>query len=145
MALPLELLTMMGSTILGGAMTLWKKSLEQKFQTHVMSMENAAAKMKAFEEARQAKEKEIVKTRKVIAITAVLAIMVLPKLAAIFYPEVNIFYGHTEIVQKGWWIFTSPPADVTLWKAMKGIVVTPVDSHLLAAIGGLYFGGSLTK
>ena len=37
--------------------------------------------------------------------------------------------------------------DVMQWVPMahKGIVITPLDTHLMSAIIGLYFGGSLVK
>jgi len=30
-------------------------------------------------------------------------------------------------------------------RAFAGVVITPLDTHLMASIVGLYFGGSLVK
>ena len=35
--------------------------------------------------------------------------------------------------------------DIVQWKEMVGLVITPLDTHLMSAIIGLYFGGSLVK
>ena len=34
---------------------------------------------------------------------------------------------------------------VLMDKAFAGVIITPLDTHLMSAIVGLYFGGSLVK
>jgi hypothetical protein len=34
---------------------------------------------------------------------------------------------------------------VVEWKQLKGLVITPLDTHLVSAIVGLYFGASIVK
>ena len=45
---------------------------------------------------------------------------------------------------QGWWIFASS-TDMTQWKAMTGLIITPLDTHVVSSIIGLYFGGSLVR
>ncbi|MEM9227285.1 MAG: hypothetical protein AAGA45_04900, partial [Verrucomicrobiota bacterium] len=44
----------------------------------------------------------------------------------------------------GFWFFSSDTEE-TQWLELKGLVLTPLDTHLLSAIIGLYFGGSLAS
>ena len=55
-----------------------------------------------------------------------------------------IYVGYTEAITNGWWIFSSS-TDVTQWKPMVGLVITPLDTHVVSSIIGLYFGGSLVR
>jgi hypothetical protein len=34
---------------------------------------------------------------------------------------------------------------MTLWKPLEGLVITPLDTHVVSSIIGLYFGGSLVR
>ena len=38
-----------------------------------------------------------------------------------------------------------PPKEVMQSKALQGLVITPLDTNLVGAIVGMYFGGSLVK
>lgn len=143
--IPLELVTLISSTVLGGVMSIWSKSMEQRHQTYTYALERAGQNEKSHAKARKVTDPHTKWTRRVIALTTVFAVVLLPKLAALYDPTLSIYYGYTEVVEKGWWIFSSPPMDVTKWQALEGLVITPLDTHLLAAITGLYFGGSLTK
>jgi len=35
--------------------------------------------------------------------------------------------------------------EILMDKSFAGVVITPLDTHLMSAIVGLYFGGSLVK
>ena len=76
--------------------------------------------------------------------TAIFSIVVLPKLIPIFAPEVQIIVGYLEF--KPGFLFLEGK-EVMKWVPMatRGIVITPLDTNLVAAITGLYFGGSLVK
>jgi hypothetical protein len=73
-----------------------------------------------------------------------MAIIVLPKLAPFIDPNLPIYVGYTETIQEGWWIFATD-VDMTQWKPMSGLVITPLDTHVVSSIIGLYFGGSLVR
>ena len=58
--------------------------------------------------------------------------------------EVGVYVGYTEI-QVGFldFIFGSGP-EVVKWQYAEGFV-TPLDTHIVSAIVGLYFGAGFTK
>jgi len=62
----------------------------------------------------------------------------------VFAPEVQIIVGYLEF--KPGFLFLEGK-EVMKWVPMatRGIVITPLDTNLVAAITGLYFGGSLVK
>ena len=145
--LPLELITMLGSTVLGGVMSIWGQSMKMKQEQNKMLMERANANAGFVAEARNAgkNDKHFAWTRRLIALSAVFAIIVLPKLVAVFYPEVAVYVGYTEI-QTGFFDFIfGPGEEVVKWKYAQGFVITPLDTHIVSAIVGLYFGAGFTK
>ncbi len=142
-AMPLELLTLLSSSVMGGVMKVWSRSIEARREerNYVFKMVNAKARM--VDTARQHGGKGFQWTRRTIALTAVFFVIAFPKLVAVFMPEVAVFIGYAQMSQ-GFWFFTSG-AERIVWEQMQGLVITPLDTHLLAAIVGLYFGGSLTS
>ena len=144
--LPLELITMLFSTVLGGVMSIWGQSIKAKEANNKMLMERANFRKKAVAEARNAgkDDKHFAWTRRLIALSAVFSIIVLPKLVAVWYPDVSVYVGYTEATGGIMnWLFG--PDEAIQWKVAKGFVITPLDTHLMSAIVGLYFGGSLVK
>ena len=97
--LPLELITMLGSTVLGGVMSIWGQSIKAKQENNKMLLQRAEFNRGAVDEARNAgkTDKQFAWTRRLIALSAVFAIIVLPKLVAVFYPEVTVIVGYTEV------------------------------------------------
>ena len=146
MGFPLELITMLGSTVLGGVMSIWGQALKARIENNKMLMQRAEFAAGAAKDAREYGRKDVhfAWTRRLIALGAVGAIIVLPKVAAIFYPEVAVVVGYTE-VQGGFfnWLFGSPEAVV--WKTARGFVITPLDTHIVSAIVGLFFGAGFTQ
>jgi len=145
--LPLELITMLGSTVLGGVMSVWGQSIKAKEAQQKMLMERASFNAKQVAMARDAgkNDKHFAWTRRHIALSSVFAIIVLPKLVAVFYPEVSVIVGYTEI-QAGFLDFIfGPGEEMVKWKYAQGFVITPLDTHIVSAIVGLYFGAGFTK
>ena len=70
--------------------------------------------------------------------------MVLPKILPLVTPDAHVIVGYTEF--KPGFLFLEGK-DVMKWVPMAapGVVITPLDTNLVAAIIGLYFGGSLVK
>ncbi len=137
--LPLELITMLFSTILGGVMSIWGQSNKNK-------AEHQRALVGAVSQAREhgKTDSHFAWTRRIIALSAVFSIIVLPKLVAVWYPEVTVIVGYTE-VQGGFlnWLFGTTEA--IEWKSAYGFVITPLDTHIVSAIVGLYFGAGFTE
>ena len=148
LGLPLELITMLGSTVLGGVMSIWGQSIKAKEAQQKMLMERANFNAQQVNTAREAgsKDKHFAWTRRLIALSAVFSIIVLPKLVAVWYPEVSVFVGYTE-VQSNFFtnFFGSEGTEVIKWQMAQGFVITPLDTHIVSAIVGLYFGAGFTK
>ena len=144
--LPLELITMLGSTVLGGVMSIWGQSIKAKQAQNEMLLQRAEFNRGAVDEARNAgkNDKHFAWTRRLIALSAVFAIIVLPKLVAVFYPEVNVIVGYTE-VEGGIFNLLLGANETVRWQAASGFVITPLDTHIVSAIVGLYFGAGFTK
>jgi len=122
--LPLELITMLFSTVLGGVRAL------------------IGAASQAREHGKT--DKHFAWTRRIIALSAVFAIIVLPKLVAVWYPEVTVIVGYTEM-NGGLWNWLFGPSESIMWVSARGFVITPLDTHIVSAIVGLYFGAGFTK
>ena len=147
LGLPLELVTMLGSTVLGGVMSVWGQSLKAKEAQQKMLMERANASAGFVQQAREAgsKDKHFAWTRRLIALSAVFSIIVLPKLVAVWYPEVSVIVGYSEIQGGFWKSLFGNSSEAVQWKAAQGFVITPLDTHIVSAIVGLYFGAGFTK
>lgn len=141
--IPLELITMLGSGLMSGVMSLWSQSLKAKAEAHSRLMDKVGVKKEMVENARAYDKPAFTFTRRIIALAAVFSIIVLPKLAAVIMPELPVLVGYTEW-NPGFWFFTDG-ADQIKWMTFKGLVITPLDTHLMSAIIGLYFGASVVK
>jgi hypothetical protein len=142
--MPFEMITMLGSTVLGGVMSIWSQSIKAKREEQKLLIQRADVQMKGFKEAREYDNVGFQWTRRIIALTAVFAIIVLPKILPLIDPEANVIVGYLEF-KPGFLFFEGK--DVLKWEVLstKGIVLTPLDTNLVSAIIGLYFGGSLVK
>lgn len=141
--LPLELITMLGSGLLSGVMTLWGQSAKAKQDAFQRAIDGLAAQSEATDLARRYENKGFQVTRRIIALSAVFAVIVWPKLVAVFWPDVGVTVGYTE-----WhpgFLFLTEGKETTTWHTVSGLVLTPLDTHLLGAIVGLYFGASMVK
>jgi hypothetical protein len=142
--IPMELISMGASTVLGGVLSIMAQKAQDKAEEQKSLMNRAGFQSKQFDKARNVKDPFTKSTRRWIALMCVMAIIVLPKLAPFIDPDLNIYVGYTEAVSSGWWIFSSS-TDMTLWKPLDGLVITPLDTHVVSSIIGLYFGGSLVR
>ncbi len=142
--MPFEMITMLGSTVLGGLMSIWSQSIKAKQAEQKMLLQRAEVQTSAFKEAREYENVGFQWTRRIIALTAIFAIVVLPKILPLIDPQAQVIVGYTEW-NPGFLFFEGK--DVIKWVPMahRGIVITPLDTNLVAAIVGLYFGGSLVK
>ena len=147
LGLPLELITMLGSTVLGGVMSIWGQSIKARQAEQKMLMERANANAGFVQQAREAgkNDKHFAWTRRLIALSAVFAIIVLPKLVAVWYPDVSVIVGYSEMQTTFWGMLFGGDTEVVKWQAARGFVITPLDTHIVSAIVGLYFGAGFTK
>jgi hypothetical protein len=141
--IPLELVTMLGSSLLGGVMTVWSQNMKSKQEAFQRAIDGLAAQSKATDEARRYENKGFQVTRRIIALSAIGAVIVWPKVVPVFWPDLPVVVGWTE-----WnpgFLFLTEGEETTVWQSLKGLVITPLDTHLVSAITGLYFGASMVK
>ena len=142
--MPFEMITMLGSTVLGGVMSIWSQSIKAKQAQQKMMLERAEVQTAAFKDAREYENVGFQWTRRIIALTAIFAIIVLPKILPLIDPQAQVIVGYLEF-KPGFLFFEGKEVMQWVPMAARGIVITPLDTNLVAAITGLYFGGSLVK
>ena len=98
--------------------------------------------MEEIDKARRYENKGFQWTRRIIALTAVFFIIAYPKLVPVFF-DTSVFLTWTEF-SRGF-LFLVEKKEIVMDKEFFGVVITPLDTHLMSAIIGLYFGGSLVK
>ena len=143
MGFPFEIITMLGSTLLSSLLSLWSQSRKAKADEQKLLITRGEFQLKAIESARSVKDKGFTFTRRVIALTSIFAIILLPKLVAVYYPDVSVTVGYTNW-NPGFWFFREG-REVFEWITFQGLVITQLDTNLVSAIIGMYFGGSLVK
>ena len=140
--LPVEMLTMLGSSLLGGMMTIWGQKAKERANQQKMLLARGKFQLDEINKAREFDNKGFQWTRRIIALTAVFFIIAFPKLVPVF-TDVNVVLTWTEF-EPGFW-FLIDKKEVVMDKVFNGVIITPLDTHLMSAIIGLYFGGSLVK
>ena len=138
------MITMLGSTVLGGVMSIWSQSIKAKQAEQKMLLQRADVQQKGFKEAREYDNVGFQWTRRIIALIAVISIVLLPKLMPLVSPDISVIVGYLEF--KPGFLFL-PEKEIMKWVTLSSnsLVITPLDTNLVAAIIGLYFGGSLVK
>jgi hypothetical protein len=139
---PLEIVTMLGSAVMGGLMKLWAMRNQNEALKHQQYMDAIKGLRAERQEIRSSTSRGFTWTRRVIALSVVFSVIILPKLAAVF-SDTMVAYGWTAI-DPGFWFFTGDK-EVLEWHMIQAntIVLTPLDTHTVSAIIGLYFGGSI--
>jgi hypothetical protein len=142
--MPFEMITMLTSTVLGGVMSIWSQSIKAKQAEQKMLIQRAEVQQQGFKEAREYENVHFQWTRRIIALTAVFSIVLLPKVLPLIDPEANVIVGYLEF--KPGFLFLEDK-EVLKWEYLsaRGLAITPLDTNLVSAIVGLYFGGSLVK
>ena len=140
--LPVEMITMLGSSVLGGVMSIWGQSIKAKQAEQKMLLARGKFQMQEIEKARTYDNKGFQWTRRIIALSAVFAIVVWPKMVPVFF-DTSVWITWTEF-SRGF-LFLIEKKEIVMDKEFFGVVITPLDTHLMSAIIGLYFGGSLVK
>ena len=140
--LPVEMITMLGSSVLGGVMSIWGQSIKAKQDEQKMLLARANNQMKHINDARTYENKGFQWTRRIIALSAVASIIVWPKVAPVFF-DTTVILTWTEFTRGFFFLIESK--ELVMDKSFNGLIITPLDTHLMSAIIGLYFGGSLVK
>ena len=140
---PFEIITMLGSTIISSLLSLWAQRIKAKQKEQELLITRGKFQLQAIESARNVDNKGFQWTRRIIALSSIFAIVILPKLVAVYYPDVDVTVGYT-VFNPGFLFFTEG-REVFEWITFNGLVITQLDTNLVSAIIGMYFGGSLVK
>ncbi|MDA9965617.1 hypothetical protein N9D94_07430 [Gammaproteobacteria bacterium] len=143
MGFPFEIITMLGSTLLSGLLSLWSQRMKAKQEEQKMLIARTEVQNAAISDARNYDNKGFQFTRRIIALTAIFSIVLLPKLVPLFYPEILVTVGYTN--WKPGFLFFTDGQEIFEWVSFNGLVITQLDTNLVSAIIGMYFGGSLVK
>ena len=130
---------MMGfvTTLIGGI-------VKAKAEQHKLMLSALNARHKVLQETREhgMKDKHFAWTRRIIALTCVACIVVIPFVAP--FLDVPVIVSH---VKEGGFsipfIWQSP--DTVEWQPIYGVALAPMYLHTLAAIVSFYFGSSAAK
>jgi len=136
---------MLGSTLLSSLLSIWSQSRKAKAEEQKLLITRGEFEMKSKKQSldHSLKDKGFAWTRRIIALTAIFAIVLLPKLVAVFYPMVDVTVGYTN--WRPGFMFFREGREVFEWITFQGLVITQLDTNLVSAIIGMYFGGSLVK
>ena len=134
---------MLGSTLISSMLSLWSQRLKAKQDEQKMLITRGEFQLKAVDAARNVENVGFQWTRRIIALSSIFAIVILPKLVAVYYPDGDVTVGYT-LFQPGFLFFTDG-REVFEWITFQGLVITQLDTNLVSAIIGMYFGGSLVK
>jgi len=140
MGFPLEIITLLGSGLLSGVMTMWGMSLKAKAEANKQLIDRATLRGKLTNEARQMKGEGVSFTRRLIVLTVMASVFVLPFVASIMGFPINI--GYTEF-SPGFLFIEGK--DVTKWVAVEGLAITPLHTHAAMSIIGYYFGSRVGR
>ena len=140
---PFEIITMLGSTVISSLLSLWSQRIKAKQDEQKMLITRGEFQLKSVESARNVENVGFQWTRRIIALSSIFAIVILPKLVAVYYPDVDVTVGYT-VFNPGFLFFTDG-REVFEWITFQGLVITQLDTNLVSAIIGMYFGGSLVK
>lgn len=144
--IPMEVLTFLGSTILGGTLRLIGAAQEAKRQERQLTIKALAQKAEGVEKAREERDPKTANVRSAMALMITFSVIVLPKLAAIYaavanvYLPVTVSYTQTQLK----W-FGLKTIEAIQWHESIGVMITPLDTHAWAAVGGFFFGAYVTN
>ena len=133
---PFEIITMLGSTLISSMLSLWSQRLKAKQKEQELLITRGKFQLEAIESARNVDNVGFQWTRRIIALSSIFAIVILPKLVAVYYPDVDVTVGYT-VFNPGF-LFLTEGREVFEWITFKGLVITQLDTNLVSAIIGMY-------
>lgn len=139
--MPLELITLLISTVISAVLRIMAQRQENAHARHKDLLAAFGKEAEERKEIRESENEHFAWTRRVIALSTIMSVIVLPKVAALLMPHIPVIVGYTEMTSSG--IFWRS-AEAMVWSVGYGIFITPLDTHLVAAVAGLYFGGSVS-
>ena len=137
-----EILNLLGSSLLGGIMQIMGARANAQQEQQKMLMQRADFVEKSKDKIRQMGNPNFFSmTRRIIALTCIFSIILLPMIAGIF--EVPI-YIRTEVTTGSDWFLFSTEQTNTVWKEVHGIPFLEMHKNVVISIIGLYMGSSIS-
>ena len=120
---------MLGSTLLSSLLSIWAQSRKAKAEEQKLLITRGEFEMKARKQSLDhgLKDQGFAWTRRIIALTSIFAIVLLPKLVAVFAPNVDVTVGYTNW-NPGFWFFKEG-REVFEWITFQGLVITQLDTN----------------
>lgn len=141
-----ELATLLASTGVGAVIQFIGAWQSARREQRALELQALSGRANLVNDARRYSNKGFQWTRRIIALTATFSTLLLPKLAALYGAIAGVYMpiavSYTEVQLKLFGLLQEPH---TVWERGIAIMVTPLDTHLMVAIIGLYFGGSLAR
>ena len=143
MAFPLELVTMLGSAGVGGILKIIGLLIENNKQKNLAMMQAMSKDGELVKQAREYDNKGFQWTRRILALIITFSVILWPSIVPVFWPHIDIVYGYPQMTDGFLWFGGK---EVIEWAFFStSIVITPLQTHLMSAIAGLYFGASSVR
>lgn len=145
MIFPTELITLLGSTLISGALSFigMKAEAAKLEKMHMLKLLDKTGDL--IKDAREYENAGFQWTRRLLAVLITLAVIVFPMYAQVFHPEIPINVGQVTEGSSFFFGLFSSPEQIKWITLERGLTITPMHTHLMSAIAGLYFGASITK
>lgn len=140
--LPIEALSMLGSTAMGGMMKMWGQAQADKAEQHKMLLQRNAQIEKGVESARNMQNPNAAWIRRFIVVTAMLSGIGIVFLAPIMGLNTNV---PIEVTEGFKFLFIDTTTTVTEYISLKGFVTPEWLPVAIMNIIGFYFGSAAMK
>jgi hypothetical protein len=138
-----EVMNLLGSSLLGGIMqVIGSKAKAQQEQMKMLMMKGEFAEKSRDKVRSMGDPNFFAMTRRIIALTCIFSIILLPMLAGIF--EVPIYIQVENHTGSDWFLFSSE-STMNEWKEIRGIPFLEMHKNVVISIIGLYMGSSISK
>ncbi len=138
-----EILNLLGSSLLGGIMQIMGARANAQQEQQKMLMQRADFVEKSKDKIRQMGNPNFFSmTRRIIALTCIFSIILLPMLAGLFQVPI---YIQTEVTTGSDWFLFSTETTNTVWKEVHGMPFLEMHKNVVISIIGLYMGSSISK
>jgi uncharacterized membrane protein YfcA len=139
--IPMEVVTMLGSTVGGAVMRIWSQSNADKAEQWKMALEAGRENELSKSAAREWNTPHANWTRKFLVVSfMVMAMFII--VAPLLGQSTQVPVISTEGFKLLFLDFTK---DITTWVELEGVVTPEWLSHAIMAVVGLYFGSSITS
>lgn len=141
-----ELISLVSGSLIGGFLTIWSKNRESRREKEIMDHEHMMAKLdKQSGFVTAARESPVMQAswvRRCIALLIVVGYLFGTKVVPVIWPDVPVAVSYSVIDPE---TFFGPEREMIEWVVVNGIAVTPLDSTMMFAILGMFFGYEIVR